>query len=79
MCLCLFEDSNRLRLVVAYEDGRVAVFSHTRSPEDFKTSPIPEENSGWNKLLEYHEHKEPSESKPFRVLQQNLTYLLTLQ
>lgn len=67
MCLSLFEQFSRLRLLVAYEDGRVVVFSYAGPPEDLQRSPLPEENGGWIKSIEYHEHKEPSESNLFAI------------
>lgn len=58
MCLSLFRKSEHLHCLVAYEDGRLALFVH--SGNTGSEAIIPEENQGWTKLLEMHEHKEPS-------------------
>ncbi|KAK9893649.1 WD40 repeat-like protein [Cystobasidium minutum MCA 4210] len=57
MCLSLFRKSEHLHCLVAYEDGRLALFVH--SGNTGSEAIIPEENQGWTKLLEMHEHKEP--------------------
>ena len=58
MCISLFSKSSRIHVLVAYEDGRVALFSHAGAV-DYET-PSLDENAGWKKVVEFHEHKEPS-------------------
>jgi hypothetical protein len=50
-----------LLLVVAYESGKLAVFSHAESrPKEHNR--WMDENEGWRKVSERHAHKEPSTS-----------------
>lgn len=60
MSLVLTSVDDVVQLLAAYEDGRVAIFTHAR--EHVLGSQVwPEENQGWLKATEAHEHKEPSE------------------
>jgi hypothetical protein len=59
------QDPHALRLLTAYEDGRVAYFTYTRESTDLSL-PVMVEGEGWTKVFERREHKEPGkpDSKP---------------
>lgn len=66
-----FQDAHTLRLITAYEDGRVAAFLYTQEGSDWSTA-VMGEGEGWAKVFESREHKEPGK---FASLSRRCIYL----
>lgn len=60
MCLHLYRNNHNISLIVAYEDGRICVFSRSSQSGQWSEA-VMEENGGWSKVNEMRAHKEPSE------------------
>lgn len=63
MAVALFmQGASNLRVLITYEDGRVALFATELRAW---SEPLQQENEGWSKIFESKQHREPSKLMPF--------------